>query len=143
LRPFVERLVTRLKDPSVANLRLVNARLANRELALKIAHEVSTKFMDRNGGYTRILKLSKPRAGDAADMAFIEWVDESLVPAYSGMVKAPKAPKKKAGAKKSAAKKTAAKKVASKGAEDSAPVKKAPAKKKRLAKLKTANRLLK
>lgn len=114
LRPFVEKLVTRLKDPSMANLRVANAKLANREVALKIAQEISPKFTDRPGGYTRIMRLATPRAGDAADMAFIEWTEESLVAAYSGMVAAPKKPAKK-GAKKAAKKTT--KKAASKKAD--------------------------
>jgi large subunit ribosomal protein L17 len=98
LRPFIEKLVTRLKNPSVANLRIANQKLSNREATLRIARDISPKFKDRSGGYTRILRLAKPRAGDAADMALIEWVDESLVPAYSGMISAPN-PKKKSAKK--------------------------------------------
>lgn len=108
LRPFVEKLVTRLKDPSLANVRLANARLNDRETVLKIAGDISPKFKDRNGGYLRILRLAKPRAGDCADMALIEWVDESLVTFYQGQTaeKAAKKPaKKKAAPKKAAAKK--------------------------------------
>lgn len=108
LRPFIEKLVTRLKEPTVANLRVANQKLSNREATLRIAHEISPKFKDRAGGYTRILKLATPRAGDAADMALIEWVDESLVPAYSGMVSSPKKkPAKKTDAIKKEAKTTA------------------------------------
>jgi large subunit ribosomal protein L17 len=107
LRPFIEKLVTRLKDPSVANLRIANQKLSNREATLRIARDISPKFKDRSGGYTRILRLAKPRAGDAADMALIEWVDESLVPAYSGMLSAPN-PKKKS-AKKAEKKSSTAK----------------------------------
>jgi large subunit ribosomal protein L17 len=106
LRPFIERLVTRLKDPTVANLRTANSKLSNRSAVLRIAQDIAPKFKDRAGGYTRIMKLAKPRAGDAADMALIEWVDESLVLAYSGMASAPKA-KKKVAKKKSATPKTA------------------------------------
>ena len=120
LRPFVERIVTRLKDPSIANLRLANAKLNNRDVALRIAKDISPKFAERPGGYTRIMKLATPRAGDAADMALIEWVDESLVAAYADMVKAPVA-KKPA---KKAAKKTA--KASAKS--DDKPAAKAPGK---------------
>ena len=101
LRPFVEKMVTRLKDPTVANIRLVQAELANRDAVLAIAKTIAPKFANRPGGYTRILKLAGYRAGDAAEMALIEWVDESLVGAYSEAEKAPKATKKKAAAKKS------------------------------------------
>lgn len=128
LRPFVERIVTRLKDPSVANLRIVNAKLANREVALKIAQDISPKFSDRPGGYTRIMKLATPRAGDAADMALIEWVEEDLVPAYAGMVAAPKKPAKKA-AKKTAKKKPAKKAASKASAKSDDSAEKKPAKK--------------
>jgi large subunit ribosomal protein L17 len=107
LRPFVEKLVSRLKEPSVANLRLAVSRLNDRDTVLKIAADISPKFKDRNGGYLRILKLAKPRAGDCADMSLIEWVDESLVNFYQaqGTEKAAKKPaKKKAAAKKKPAK---------------------------------------
>jgi large subunit ribosomal protein L17 len=108
LRPFVERLVTRLKDPTVANLRLATAALNNRDAVLVIAKEIAPKFATRPGGYTRILKLAGARAGDAADMALIEWVEESLVGAYSEEKTAKKAPAKK-GAKAKAGKAKAAK----------------------------------
>jgi len=117
LRPFVERIVTRLKDPSVANLRQALSKVNDRDTILKIAHEVSPKFKERNGGYLRILKLAKPRAGDCADMALIEWVEESLVNFYQEATLTPvkkPAKKKKASAKKktTAKKKSAAKKTA-------------------------------
>lgn len=110
LRPFIEPIVTRLKDPTVANIRTVLSQLANRDATLRIAKEISPKFKDRTGGYTRILKLARPRAGDCADMALIEWVDESLVAAYSGLVAAPKV-KRAAGSKKPAKKAAGEKKA--------------------------------
>ncbi len=110
LRPFVEVLVTRLKNPTVSNLRLANASLNNRKAVLFLAENVSTKFKTRPGGYLRILKLATPRAGDSANMALIEWVDESLVNAYQD---APKTTAKK-GAKKAAAGKVTAPKSAKK-----------------------------
>jgi large subunit ribosomal protein L17 len=83
LRPFLEPIVTRLKDPTVANLRLAVATLNNRDAVMEIANKIAPKMKDRPGGYLRILKLSGYRAGDAADMALIEWVEESLVNAYN------------------------------------------------------------
>ncbi len=124
LRPFVERLVTRLKDPSIANIRIANAKLSNRSATLKIAQEISPKFKERAGGYTRILKLANRRIGDNADLAFIEWSEESLVPAYSGMIapaKSKGASKAKKAGTKSTAKakaKTPAKKKEAKKSED-------------------------
>jgi large subunit ribosomal protein L17 len=122
LRMFVEPLVTKLKNPSVANIRLANSTLANRAATLKIAQEISPKFSTRPGGYTRILKLANPRVGDNASLALIEWSDESLVPAYSEMVSPRGKGEKKSTAKKAApakdAKKSgAAKKKTSKKAE--------------------------
>jgi large subunit ribosomal protein L17 len=109
LRPFVEKIVSRLKEPSVANLRLAVARLNDRETALKIAGDISPKFKDRNGGYLRIMRLAKPRAGDCADMALIEWVDESLVNFYQEQASAEKPAKKKVAKKKATPAKKASK----------------------------------
>lgn len=107
LRPFVEKMVTRLKDPTVANLRLVNSELSNRDAVLNIAKNIAPKFKDRAGGYLRILKLARPRAGDNADLALIEWVEESLVAAYGEVNK--KAAKKPAAKAKKAAPKASKK----------------------------------
>ena len=112
LRPFVEKLVSRLKEPSVANMRLAVARLNDRDTVLKIASDIAPKFKDRNGGYLRIMRLAKPRAGDCADMALIEWVDESLVNFYQAQAAEKPAAKKAAKpAKKAASKSTGAKKA--------------------------------
>ena len=83
LRPFVEKIVTRLKDPTVANLRLANSELANKAAVASIAGKIAPKFKDRAGGYLRIMRLATPRAGDCADMALIEWVEADLVSAYN------------------------------------------------------------
>lgn len=104
LRPFMERLVTQLKEPTTANLRWALKQLPHRAAIQAIAQNVSTKFKDRPGGYLRILKLAKPRVGDCADMSLIEWVDESLVNAYQakpptkGKTSKAKATKKQAAA---------------------------------------------
>ncbi|MBP7843358.1 MAG: 50S ribosomal protein L17 [Proteobacteria bacterium] len=103
LRVFVEKIVTRLKEPSVSNIRVASSKLGDRKVALKIANEVSPKFKTRPGGYLRILKLVNPRVGDAADLSLIEWSEEALVPHYQEKKAAPKAKaKKKASSKKSA-----------------------------------------
>jgi large subunit ribosomal protein L17 len=105
LRPFLEPIVTRLREPTVANIRVANALLNNRDVVLEIAQKIAPKFKTRPGGYLRILKLATPRAGDAADMALIEWSDESLVPAYSAE------PVAKSSTKNSTKKKATAQKV--------------------------------
>jgi large subunit ribosomal protein L17 len=85
LRPFVEKLVTKLKDPTVPNIRIAKSILPNTDAVVSLYTNVSPKFKDRPGGYLRILKLATPRAGDNADMALVEWVDKSLVKAYSDL----------------------------------------------------------
>ncbi len=104
LRPFVEKLVTRLKDPTVANLRHAYSTLSNRDTVMALAEKVSPKFKDRNGGYLRIMRMSLARPGDQADMALIEWVEESLVNAYQETKKAPAKKAGKASKKAKAAK---------------------------------------
>ncbi len=106
LRTFVEPLVTALKSPTVANIRHVNSILPQKNAVMKLAKEIAPKFKDRPGGYLRIMKLAGYRAGDKAEMALIEWVEESLVRAYNEPVKAPAA-KKKAATKKASKKETA------------------------------------
>ena len=74
LRPIVEKLITKAKTDSVQNRRLVNSRLKNRdEVTKKLFDEIGPRFKDRDGGYTRVLKLPK-RSSDAAPMAIIELV---------------------------------------------------------------------
>jgi len=71
LRPMVERLITRGKaEKSIASRRIVRALLPKKS-ADKIFSELGPRFASRNGGYTRITKLS-PRASDGARMAVIE-----------------------------------------------------------------------
>ncbi len=111
LRPFVEKLVTRLKDPSVHNLRIANRELHDKTALYNLVTHVVPQFKDRNGGYTRILRLAGARAGDAAEMALIEWVEEKLVGAYQEA----KAPAKKTKAK--ATKKVVSKKAKADGDE--------------------------
>ncbi len=74
LRPLIEKLVTRAKIDSVQNRRLVASRLKNRDDVTKILFdEIAPKYKDRDGGYTRVLKLPQ-RQSDAAPMAIIQFV---------------------------------------------------------------------
>jgi large subunit ribosomal protein L17 len=74
LRPYAERLVTKAKKGDVHNRRQVLSVIQDREVVHKLFADIGPRFADRNGGYTRILKLG-PRAGDAAPMALIEFVE--------------------------------------------------------------------
>jgi large subunit ribosomal protein L17 len=75
VRPLVERMVTFAKRGDLAARRLVLRTVRDRELVHKLFAEIAPQFADRNGGYTRIVKLG-PRKGDAAPMALIEFVGE-------------------------------------------------------------------
>ena len=74
LRPYIEKMVTRAKSDTVANRRVLVARLSNRKRETKKLFEViAPKYVDQAGGYTRILKMG-PRKSDSAKMAIIEFV---------------------------------------------------------------------
>jgi large subunit ribosomal protein L17 len=77
LRPYAERLITKAKKGSVHHRRQVLAEIEDRDTVHKLFSEIGPRFADRNGGYTRILKLG-PRSGDAAPMALIALVDAEV-----------------------------------------------------------------
>ena len=76
LRGVVEPLITLSKNDSVANRRLAFSRLRDKEIVGKLFSEIGPRFIERPGGYLRILKLG-PRAGDAAPMAMVQLVDQA------------------------------------------------------------------
>jgi len=73
LRPFIEKLVTKGKNQTLSAKKLVVSRLGRKDLSKKLIDEISPKYKDRKGGYTRITKLSK-RSADSSSMAVIEFV---------------------------------------------------------------------
>ena len=73
LRPYVEKLITKAKNGGVHNQRRVVATIHHRDATRRLFAEIGPRYADRNGGYTRILKLG-PRPGDNAPMARIELV---------------------------------------------------------------------
>ena len=74
LRVYVEPIINRAKDDSTHSRRMVFSYLQNKEALKELFGEVASKISDRNGGYTRIIKLGT-RQGDAAPICFIELVD--------------------------------------------------------------------
>jgi len=77
LRKVVERLITLAKVDSVANRRLAFARLRNKEMVNKLFTELGPRYVERPGGYLRILKCGL-RTGDKAPMAYVELVDRPI-----------------------------------------------------------------
>ena len=74
LKPFIEKIVTKAKKGDLATRRLIIAKLMNREREVKkLFDTLAPKYVDRTGGYTRILKLGA-RKSDGAKMAYIEFV---------------------------------------------------------------------
>ena len=79
LRPIAEKLITKAKKAQdegpqqVHRIRQIQAYLGDREMTYKLVHDVAPRYKERNGGYTRILKLGT-REGDNAKMARIELV---------------------------------------------------------------------
>lgn len=73
LRPFVEKMLTKAKNDTLASRRLIISRLGNVGLTKKLFEEIAPQYKTRPGGYTRITKLPI-RLQDAAKMAHIEFV---------------------------------------------------------------------
>src|SRR5262245_31650766 len=71
LRPFAEKLITRSKRDDLHARRLVLRHIHDRDVARKLFDTLSARYMDRPGGYLRILKLGR-RQGDGAEMALVE-----------------------------------------------------------------------
>lgn len=78
LRPYVEKLITKAKDGSVAARRQVLAEVPQKDVVAYLFNELAPKFENRVGGYTRIIKLEN-RAGDNAPMSQISLVLEETV----------------------------------------------------------------
>ena len=74
LKQFIEPLVTKSKEDTTHNRRIVFSRLRQKGAVAELFRDVAVKVGDRPGGYTRIIKLGN-RLGDNADMAMIEFVD--------------------------------------------------------------------
>lgn len=73
VRPIAEKVITKAKKGGLHNYRQVLAYLGDVEMTTKLFDDVGPRYVERPGGYTRILKLG-PRQGDNAPMAKIELV---------------------------------------------------------------------
>ena len=74
VRPIVEKMITLGKRGDLAAHRQAVAFLRSKSVAHTLFAEVAPRFAERDGGYTRVVKLG-PRHGDAAPMAYLEFVD--------------------------------------------------------------------
>jgi large subunit ribosomal protein L17 len=83
LRPLAEKLVTRAKNDDVASRRQVARWIPDRTTVKKLFETIAPRFVDRPGGYTRILRLGA-RKGDAAEAAILEFVDYKFEPKERG-----------------------------------------------------------
>lgn len=116
-RRLAERLVTFAKRGDLSARRHVASILNDKVAVQKLFDEIGPRYTARAGGYTRVLKYGKPRQGDAAEMALLEFVKDDDRPGKK------KAAKKAA---KPAAKKAAAKAKPKAQADETAPDAAAP-----------------
>ncbi len=72
LSPYIEKKITKAKKDSVATLRYLRTYFSERT-AKKLMQEVAPKYKERNGGYTKVIKLGQ-RKSDSANMAIIELI---------------------------------------------------------------------
>ena len=104
VRSMAEKMITLGKKNTLASRRAALAYITKEDVVTKLFNEIAPGYANRNGGYTRILKLG-PRRGDAAEMALVMLVEKDEVVNAEAKAEA-KAEEKKAPAKKAPAKKT-------------------------------------
>lgn len=92
VRRHIEKAVTLGKKDNLNSIRLLISRLASQDAALAIVKNIAPRFKDRDGGYTRVIKIGR-RPGDTAEMAFLEFVDYDFKAKVAPTVKTTKAAK--------------------------------------------------
>jgi large subunit ribosomal protein L17 len=95
LRPYAEKLITHAKKGTLHNRREVLKKIRDKDVVHTLFAEIGPFFSDRNGGYTRIIKV-EARKGDNAPMAVIELVREKTVTAEANRARRAAASKKAA-----------------------------------------------
>ena len=78
VRPLAEKMITLGKNGSIHARRTAFSTLRHKDAVKKLFDEIAPRSTERNGGYTRIVRLGQ-RKSDSASMAFIEWVDAAVV----------------------------------------------------------------
>src|SRR5436853_7454231 len=77
VRPLAEKMVTFGKNGSIHARRMALSMLRQKDAVKKLFDEIAPRSADRNGGYTRIVKLGQ-RKSDSAPVAYLEWVDAAF-----------------------------------------------------------------
>src|SRR5689334_1004381 len=95
LRPYAEKLITHAKKGTLHNRREVMKKIRDKDVVHTLFAEIGPFFADRNGGYTRIIKVEN-RKGDNAPMAVIELVREKTVTSEANRARRASASKKAA-----------------------------------------------
>src|SRR5881227_3616729 len=124
VRPLAEKMVTLGKNGSIHARRTAFSTLRHKDAVKKLFDEIAPRSTERNGGYTRIVRLGQ-RKSDSASMAFIEWVDAAVV------VEEKAAEEKKAKKKEPKAEHKEAKREEPKAKEKETPAAEEPKKKRR------------
>ncbi|HZC51770.1 MAG TPA: 50S ribosomal protein L17 [Mycobacterium sp.] len=93
LRPYAEKLITHAKKGTLHNRREVLKKIRDKDIVHALFEEIGPFYSDRNGGYTRIIKV-EARKGDNAPMAVIELVREKTVTSEADRARRVKASKK-------------------------------------------------
>ena len=103
VRSVAEKMVTLGKSGSIHDRRLASARLHQEDAVRILFSEIAPTHKERNGGYTRIIRLNQ-RQGDAAELAILEWVDIGVAEPEAPKAEKPEKTKAEAGEKKPKAK---------------------------------------
>ncbi|MCX7919446.1 MAG: 50S ribosomal protein L17 [bacterium] len=74
VQPIIEKLISVARNKSLSNRRRIAAWIPDNEVAKKLVETIATRYQNRPGGYTRIIKLGR-RVGDTARMARLEFVE--------------------------------------------------------------------
>lgn len=74
VKRLAEKMITRAKKDTVHNRRMIARRIKDKGIVAKLFNDISLRFLQRPGGYTRVLKIGR-RINDAAEIAFLELVE--------------------------------------------------------------------
>ena len=75
LRKMADKMITYAKKGDLHNRRLASAYVKEKAALVKLFEILGPRYSERNGGYTRVMKIAQPRLNDSAKMSFIEFVD--------------------------------------------------------------------